>query len=188
MRTVDSAVARKLNEVHKKQAERINQDRKEAEPFKVGDKVWYRRPEGSGDKLDSRWIGPALITLREGARSYTIEIKPGHNMKVQRSFLKPWIEDTVTGAPTPLHFHKRTVPDVEAGPEEWIVEKVLKHRTKGGKLEFLTKWEGAEEGEETWEPVGNFIHRYSSEFVKYCQEKGLELNLTKHLSAEPLVL
>ena len=35
--------------------------------MQVGDTVWYRRPEGSSDKLASRWIGPALITAREGA-------------------------------------------------------------------------------------------------------------------------
>ena len=91
----------------------------------------------------------------------------------------------MVGNPTPLHFHKRTIPDPEGSPDEWNVEKVVKHRISKGKLEFLTKWEGADPGSETWEPVGNFIHRYSSELVKYCQNKGLVLNLTEHLSPVP---
>ncbi len=45
--------------------------------------------------------------------------------------------------------------------EEWNVEAILGHMWVGGKPQFLTKWESAAPGEETWEPVGNFFHRYS---------------------------
>ena len=43
-------------------------------------------------------------------------------------------------------------------PDEWEVEKILRHRKINGKWEFLTKWVGYEPGEETWEPVQNVIH------------------------------
>ena len=42
--------------------------------------------EGSGEKLDSRWIGPGLVKGREGERSYIIEIKSGIEIKSHRSF------------------------------------------------------------------------------------------------------
>lgn len=107
-------------------------------------------------------------------------------MKAHRSFLKPYDEDKVMGRPTPLFFHKRTVPDTEAQPDEWNVEKILKHKVDPqGQLKFLTKWEGCEPGTETWEPIGNFIHRYSSDFVRYCKQNHLVVDLTKHLSIIP---
>ena len=61
MKQVDTFVAEKLNKMHEKLAERINKKRLEGDVLKIGAKVWYRRPEGSGDKLDSRWLGPALV-------------------------------------------------------------------------------------------------------------------------------
>ena len=48
----------------KKLAEHLNKKRKEGDALDIGYKVWYRRPEGSGDKLDSRWLGPALVKAR----------------------------------------------------------------------------------------------------------------------------
>ncbi len=61
----------------------------ERDPFKIGDKVWYRRLEGSGTKLDTRWIGPAKITSYEGMSSYVIKIKDGYTMKAPRKLLIP---------------------------------------------------------------------------------------------------
>jgi len=63
----------------------------------VGAKVWYKRPENSGEKTDSRWIGPGIVKAREGERSYLIEIKPGMEMKAHRSFLKIYNEPLVEG-------------------------------------------------------------------------------------------
>ena len=100
-------------------------------------------------------------------------------MKAPRSFLKIYEEDPNWGNPTPLYYHKRTVSDPEAMPDEWIVEKIISHRENKGKLEFLTRWKGFSPLDDSWEPVGNFIHRYSSDLVKYCQDKNIRLDLTK---------
>ena len=70
MDEIDRRVAEILNEKHKKEMKRKNQGEKKLPPLKVGDKVWYRRPENTGTKLDTRWIGPAKITAREGEESY----------------------------------------------------------------------------------------------------------------------
>ena len=63
--------------------------RGDPKPFDPGDKCWYRRPENSGNKLYSRWLGPVEIVTREGKHSYTILVKPGLEIKAHRSFLKP---------------------------------------------------------------------------------------------------
>ncbi len=185
MREMDQKVAKNLNDLHLKRSSYQNSKVAEKDSFKIGDKVWYRRPEGSGTKLDTRWIGPAIITALEGASSYVIEIKDGHTMKAHRTFLIPYQDDKFLGRPTPLFYHQRTVPDIEAQVGEWVVEKVLKHRKTPKGFEFLTQWKGFPIDEATWEPPGNFIHRYSSDFVEYLQKNKLSLDLTKYLSATP---
>ena len=64
------------------------------------------------------------------------------------------------------------------------MEKILKHKTQDGVLQFYTKWKDYPEEEASWEPIGNFIHRYSSDFVEYAREHGLiDLPLLRHLTA-----
>ena len=70
---------------------------------------------------------------------------------------------------------------MDALPDEWIFEKILAHRKKDGKWGFLTKWEGCEEGSETWEPVNHFIHRYSDVFFRYWDDKKLPIDLKKEM-------
>ena len=88
MQEIDEKVSKILNHIHKTQTSRVNQSRTEMEVLPKGTKVWYKRPENSGEKLDTRWIGPGIVKDREGDRSYVIEIKPGSEMKAHRSFLK----------------------------------------------------------------------------------------------------
>ena len=185
-KAVDEFVAKRLNEIHARDAERINQSRDETSALGIGDIVMYRRPENSADKLDTRWLGPAKVVGREGQRSYVIEVKPGVNMKAHRSFLKIYPYEDMIGEPLPMFYHQRTVSDVEATPDEWVVERILGHKEDppGNKL-FLTRWKGFGEEDDTWEPVGNFIHRYASDFVKYCKDKGLKIDVVEHLRVEP---
>ena len=61
--------------------------------------------------------------------------------------------------------------------------KNFEHFEKDGKLFFTVKCEGWEDP--TPEPVGNFIHRYSAPWVRYCQEKGLKVDVLAELSGQP---
>jgi hypothetical protein len=181
MKRIDKQVADKLNEIHKKEVDKVNLTREELTPFKVGDLIYYRRPEKSGSKLDSRWIGPAVVRAREGERSYVIEIKEGVEMKAHRSFMKPCFNDNCLGQAVPLFYHKRTILDPEAQADEWIVDKILKHRKKDGQWEFLTKWQGFDTESATWQKLGNFFHRLNSDLIEYAQKNNLNLNITHEL-------
>ena len=95
MKEIDEKVARILNDKHDRISKAVNAKRKEFPVFEVGQKVWYLRPEGSGEKLDSRWIGPEIITARVGEHSYEIRIKPGMVVQAHASALKAHVEDKV---------------------------------------------------------------------------------------------
>jgi Chromo (CHRromatin Organisation MOdifier) domain len=83
---------------------------------------------------------------------------------------KPYVDSDLMGTPIPLYFHQRTEIDEDALPDEWEVDEIVDHkRDSKGNLLFLTKWKGYPLEDNTWEPTGNFIHRYSSDFVKYCR-------------------
>ena len=87
---IDKEVARVLNEKHANQAAYINGKEVEQSVFQKEDLVWYKRPPNTGEKLDSRWLGPAAVIEREGDRSYVIELKPQFYIKAPRALLKPY--------------------------------------------------------------------------------------------------
>ena len=96
-------------------------------------------------------------------------------MGANRCDLKPYRPDTYNKDPVPLFFHRRTVVDDDALPDEFEVMRILDHRvTKKGDVEYLTHWKGCPEEEATWEPINSFFHRYSCDFVDYCARKNFE--------------
>jgi hypothetical protein len=99
---IDIKVSKVLNELHAKKAESRNKNNSNWPSLTVGTQVWYRRPEGTGNKLDTRWIGPGTIIAREGENSYVVQVKDGHPMKSHRTFLRPYQEDTISGNPRPI--------------------------------------------------------------------------------------
>ena len=72
MYQLDTLVAKCFNALHKWDVNSVNARRRELAPLPIGRKVWYRRPEGSGNKTDTRWLGPAEVLAREGDTSYKI--------------------------------------------------------------------------------------------------------------------
>ena len=67
-----------------------------------------------------------------------------------------------------------------------MVKEIIDHRMKDqGRMKFLTVWEGYHESDATREPVGNFIHQYSSDVVKHCQTHDITPDVLGDLSPEP---
>ena len=74
--------------------------------------------------MDSRWLGQAQITGKEGEHSDIIQIKPAKGMTSNVTFLIPYVEERDFGEPLPLFYHQRTEKeDSQTHPDEWIVEK-----------------------------------------------------------------
>jgi len=57
--------------------------------------------------------------------------------------------------------------------EEFNVEKILEERTKHRRKEYLVKWEGYSDSENTWEPYKNV--KMSSVFQNYLDKEDAEV-------------
>jgi len=182
---VDHKIAAVLKELHAKRAEEVNKNRKELSILDVGAKVWWLRPRGqTGDKLESYWVGPCKICGRKSAHTYVIETRDGHFVDAHRSQLKEHKEDVFNDQPIALFHFKQAISDIEAGIQEWEVEAITRHKVENGELKFLVKWANHED--QTWEPVGHFFHRYSKEFVRYCANKDLNVDIIDYLHRHPI--
>ena len=65
---------------------------------------------------------------------------------------------------------------------ERMVERVLDHRPNElGEAEFLTHWVGSDAAEATWEPTATFVTGCVPEWVEYCWENGVGVDLVSSL-------
>ena len=141
MKEIDTKVAVFLNRRNQKEAERMNHGRKSFPRLAEGTKVWVLRREGSGTKLDTRWIGPAKVLEQKGANSYRL-LMDGKTLDAQMKHLRLYQENFTLGQFTPLFWHRRIEIEIEAEPTEGTVEKILDHRLIDGRPQFLVRWGG----------------------------------------------
>ncbi|XP_065197858.1 chromobox protein homolog 3-like isoform X2 [Sycon ciliatum] len=64
----------------------------------------------------------------------------------------------------------------EDEPEEYTVEKILGKRVKNGRIEYLLKWNGFPDSDNTWEPKENLIcqellEEYEAQLATKSREK-----------------
>ncbi|EEB93840.1 hypothetical protein MPER_07457, partial [Moniliophthora perniciosa FA553] len=142
-----------------KMKEAYEEGKRKAHEFKVGDKVWLSAKDikvhQASRKLGPRQLGPYEVVERIGDLDYRLKLPPA--MKVHNVFhvnrLSPWKGNEVNGqrAPPP------EAVEVE-GEEEHFVEEVLDSRVYRKKLQYLVRWEGYGEEEDSWEPAENLEH------------------------------
>jgi hypothetical protein len=103
-------------------------------------------------KLAPRRHGPFEIEEVRSPVVYQLKLPPQWNIHpvFHASLLMPYIETNEHGAN-----YMRPPPDVIKGEEQYEVEAIRARRQRNNKLQYLIKWKGYPESDNTWKPVGN---------------------------------
>ena len=136
-------------------------------PFKIGDKVLIsnkniksQRPK---KKLDWKYIGPGIIEKQIGPSAFKVNVPGLQNVHpvFHASLLEPY-KDT-----TPIPHPNLPIVDVlrSFGDDVYEVDKVVERRKNdSGEWEYLVKWTGYPEEENSWEPgssiSGNTLQKF----------------------------
>ena len=101
--------------------------------------------------LADKWLGPYAI--EEKVSNVTYRLKLPRTVRLHPMFhvalLAPYIGDERNALPPPV--------EVE-GDEEYGVEKILDGRLWRKQKQYLMKWEGYPDSENTWEPAVGLKH------------------------------
>jgi hypothetical protein len=123
MEKLDAEIGQKFRVLHAGQQARQNLQLVEPRVYKPGEIVWYRRPEDSGHKLDTRWLGPCKVTERVGEYTYKVEVGPGSFVEAHATFLKLYHRDFHSGEPLKFFRYRRTpTPQLRSPPPELVME------------------------------------------------------------------
>jgi hypothetical protein len=103
-------------------------------------------------KLQHRFLGPYRVVKRVSLVAYRLElpeslrIHPVFHVSLLRPYKDPAsFPDRALPTPPPLPV---TIEDTP----EYVVERILDHRTRHHRLEYLVKWEGYPDYDASWEP------------------------------------
>ena len=175
--------------VMKKQADR---SRKEAEEYRVGDKVLISTKDFSTElmkratkKLTEKFIGPYVVRKIVSENAVELELPVSlriHPVVNVRRIVK--YREQVEGQ------KKIPPPPVKvAGEKEYEVEEILDRQEKRGKTKYLVKWRGYTAEENTWEGLENLKNamkkveefekgRFEEEIqrIRMKKEKEMKLN------------
>lgn len=136
-----------IRKSHISMANHVNQKRSPS-TYKEGDRVWLSTKnlaleEGSGSrKLNPKYCGPFRITKCINNVIYHLDLSQpmidrGIHNAFHASLLKPYHEDDFNRQlppPPPLQF--------QDGHAEYEVEKILNHRRRRNRIQYLVKWQG----------------------------------------------
>ena len=143
----------KRNETMTAQANRY---RKEAPSFNIGDKVYLstrnlRIKKGLTKKLDQTRIGPFRIKSAKGRNAFELELPT--DARVHPVFNVQLLEPADPDTPVQTTMQHESYEETE-----FEVESIVDHRKILGITEFLIKWKGYPESENTWEPEDNLLN------------------------------
>ena len=107
-------------------------------------------------KLDPRYEGPYMVIRKNRRGAYVLRDAMG----------------TILPRRFPVN-HLRLISHKGILSEEsFVVERVLDHQNMGNQCEYLVKWEGFPDSENTWEPESNFdMRKCISDYLQSLGER-----------------
>lgn len=161
MRADETRARQAIEEAQAYQKRFADRHRREAQ-FKVGDKVLLDTTHVSMGtrvrKLAERFCGPMKVLEAYSPWVYKLELPP--SLKIHPVFhvskLRPYFEDHGDFVrPDEL----RPPPMIVDGRNEYEVERIIDRRVRrygrNERVEYLIKWKGYDNYENTWEPLSN---------------------------------
>jgi hypothetical protein len=135
--------------------------RKEHTPIIEGNYVMVMADQfatmtGRSKKLGPRWRGPFKILAYDNfTENYTVAMESRIYRREMGVFhcsvIKPYHQNDDNRFPG--RAHKRPAAILVHEKPEWEVELILDHRRNYGKNQFLVKWVGYPDSENSWEPL-----------------------------------
>ena len=169
----------------------IDRNRKEAEEYRVGDKVLISTKDFSVElmkrvtkKLTEKFIGPYVV--RKIVSENVVELELLVSLQI---YLVVNIRRIVKYREQVEEQKKILPPPVEvAGEKEYEVEKILDRQERRGKTKYLVKWKGYMAEENTWKGLENLKNamekieefekgRFEEEIWRIRIKKGKEMKL-----------
>jgi len=163
---------RKIEASNRYQIQYRNKKRKHI-TLKAGDQVLisnrHMRSTRPKKKLDWKYVGPGTIVAQIGRDAYQVDLPSlkGIHPVFHVSLLEPYtqkgtIESQSSSPVDTLH---------EFGDDVYYVEKILDRRQSSvGTWEYLVKWEGYPDSENSWEPGPNIS---AGAINDYWKRKGI---------------
>ena len=151
------------------QADYANRLRQTME-FSIGDQVLLYAPPRRPDilnpvgspKLLPRYFGPFHVTEQINPVAYHLHQNPGAPTDDVASFVAHVSRLRRYDAPTTFSddgpVPPRPPPVLVDDEEEYEVERILDKRTRRRKVQYLVKWLGYPDSDNTWEPIAHLRH------------------------------
>src|SRR6266436_6379117 len=151
--------------------------------FHLREQVWldasHLKLSHQKAKLTPKRLGPFKVIQEISPVAYRLELPPSWRIHdvFHASLLTPYHETTAHGP----NF-TRPPPDLINGEEEYEVERIVAHRQFGRqkRLQYLIKWKGYPESDNTWEPAGQ-VH--APELIKHYQSAATHQSSAAHLQS-----
>jgi hypothetical protein len=154
LKALHAELRQELTFTQRRMAQYYNQKRLKGPTFERGNKVYLLRrnikTKRISDKLDHKKLGPFEVTRKISDSNY--ELRLPTTMKIHPIFHISLLE------PAPRNARLQERIEVDAPEGEYEVEAILSSRQQGPVTQYLVKWLGYDESENTWEPVKHLKH------------------------------
>ena len=149
-----------MEEAQKNMKKQFDKKRRNSQGLKVGDHVWLENKNIHSNrpskKLDNKRYGPFKISKDIGSGAFELELPEGwmiHNV-FNEDLLTRCVEPKFQGQ----HKDPAPLPVIINEEEEYEVEEVRKHRTRGWETQYLVHWKGYGDEHDQWIAESGLSH------------------------------